>query len=119
MLDVYRAGFSKKDISWATTLFKAKGVRTSWFIGFGAPGENKDTIDETFELIDQVKPDHAGMFTRTRVYKYSLLGKQCIKEGIVKADDKLLEPTYYPFSSELRDYIFEQAKTRKNCTVYY
>lgn len=119
MLNVYGVGFSKKDIEHATDLFKAKGTATSWFLGFGAPGEDRDTIDETFEFIDQVRPDHAGMFTRTRVYKHSPLGELCVKEGIVSADDRLLEPTYYPFSDELRDHIFEHAKSRKNCTVYY
>ena len=119
MLNAYGVGFSKKDIECATRLFKAKGIDTYWFIGFGAPGENRDTIDETFDFIDQVRPDRVGMFTRTRVYKHSPLGELCVNEGIVGAHDKLLEPTYYPFSDELRDHIFERAESRKNCTVYY
>ena len=119
MLHAYGVGFSKKDLEYATDLFKAKGIETSWFIGFGAPGENRDTIDETFDFIDQVRPDRVGMFTRTRVYKHSPLGELCVNEGIVGLHDKLLEPTYYPFSDELRDHIFECAKGRKNCTVYY
>jgi radical SAM superfamily enzyme YgiQ (UPF0313 family) len=119
MLNAYGVGFSKNDIKCATELFKAKGIETSWFIGFGAPGENRDTINETFDFIDQVRPDRVGMFTRTRVYRHSPLGERCVNEGIISAHDKLLEPTYYPFSDELRDYISENGKRRKNCTVYY
>jgi radical SAM superfamily enzyme YgiQ (UPF0313 family) len=119
MLKAYGVGFSKKDIECATELFKAKGIETYWFLGFGAPGENRDTIDETFDFIDQVRPDRVGMFTRTRVYRHSPLGERCVNEGIVRAQDRLLEPTYYPFSDELRDYIFELAEGRKNCNVYY
>ncbi len=119
MLNAYGVRFAKRDIECVTDRFKANGIETSWFIGFGAPGESRDTINETFDFIDQVRPDRVGMFTRTRVYKHSPLGKLCVSQGIVSEHDKLIEPTYYPFSNDLRDHIFEQAKGRKNCTVYY
>jgi radical SAM superfamily enzyme YgiQ (UPF0313 family) len=119
MLSTYGVGFSKGDIESATNLFRSREIETSWFMGFGAPGENRDTINETFDFIDRVRPDHVGMFTRTRVYKHSPLGELCEKEGIVRAEDKLLEPIYYPFPGELRDYIFRQAEKRERCTVYY
>jgi radical SAM superfamily enzyme YgiQ (UPF0313 family) len=119
MLRAYGVRFGKEDIARATDLFKAKGVPTYWFLGFGAPGESRETIEETFAFIDQVRPDSVGMFSRTRVYRWSPLGERCVREGLVGPGDDLLEPFYYPFADELRDYIFEQAGKRSNCAVYY
>jgi radical SAM superfamily enzyme YgiQ (UPF0313 family) len=119
MLKAYGVGFGKDDIARATGLFTAKGIPTYWFLGFGAPGESRQTIDETFAFIDQVRPDSVGMFSRTRVYRWSPLGERCVREGLVRPGDELLEPFYYPFADELRDYIFEQAAKRPNCAVYY
>jgi hypothetical protein len=112
-------GFDKDDIERATDLFRAKGVGTYWFLGFGAPGESRQTIEETFAFIDRVRPDSVGMFSRTRVYRRSPLGERCVREGLISPEDDLLEPFYYPFANELRDCIFDQAAERPNCAVYY
>jgi len=119
MLRAYGVRFSKDDIERATDLFKAKGIETYWFLGFGAPGESRQTIDETFAFIDRVRPDRVGMLSRTRVYKSAPLGERCVREGLVAPQDDLLEPIYYPFANDLRDHIFEQAEKRPNCAVYY
>ena len=119
MLKIYRQEFNTRDIEYATKLFKERGIKTSWFLGFGAPGECKQTIDETFALIDKVKVDKAEIITKARIYRYTELCNIAEKEGLVSPDDKLLEPVYYPFEDELRDYIWEQANKREDCTVYY
>lgn len=119
MLRTYGVGFSKSAIERATELFKAAGVETYWFLGFGAPGESRETIDETFAFVDQVRPDRVGIISRTRVYRQAPLRERCVREGLVTPHDDLLEPSYYPFSDVLRDHIFEQARHRPNCAVYY
>jgi len=119
MLEVYRQGYSTKDMEYATKLFKERGIKTSWFIGFGAPGESKETIDETFTLIDEVEPDEVSIISKARIYKNTELASIAEKEGIISSTDNLLEPIYYPLSSELRDYIFQEAEKRENCTVFY
>jgi radical SAM superfamily enzyme YgiQ (UPF0313 family) len=119
MLRVYRQGFTTSDIKYATRLFKEREIETSWFTGFGAPGECKETIDETFDLIDSTKVDHAEIITKARIYRNTELFNIALSEGLVSSDDKLLEPTYYPFPDELRDYICEEAGKRENCNVYY
>jgi len=119
MLRTYGVGFNKDDVERATEVLKDKAIETYWFLGFGAPGESKETVDETFAFIDRVKPDRVGMLSRTRVYKQAPLGEHYIREGLAAPEDHLLEPVYYPFADHLRDYIFEQAQKRGNCAVYY
>jgi radical SAM superfamily enzyme YgiQ (UPF0313 family) len=119
MLRVYRQEFDTRDIAYATRLFNEREIETSWFTGFGAPGECKETIDETFNLIDSTKVDHAEIITKARIYRNAELFNIALSEGLVSPDDKLLEPTYYPFADELRDYIWEEAGKRENCSVYY
>jgi radical SAM superfamily enzyme YgiQ (UPF0313 family) len=119
MCRVYRQEFDARDIEYATRLFKERKVETDWFLGFGAPGESKETIDDTFALIDKARPDRASIITKARIYRHTELFNIAQNEGLVSPDDKLLEPVYYPFKDELRDYIWEEANNRENCTVYY
>ncbi len=119
MLRVYRQEFDTGDIAYATRLFKEREIETSWFTGFGAPGECKETIDETFNLIDSTGVDHAEIITKARIYRNAELFNIALSEGLVSPDDKLLEPTYYPFADKLRDYIWEETGKRDNCNVYY
>jgi radical SAM superfamily enzyme YgiQ (UPF0313 family) len=119
MLRVYKQGFTASDIKYASRLFKEREIETGWFIGFGAPGECKETIDETFDLIDSTKVDHAEIITKARIYRNAELFNIALSEGLVSPDDRLLEPTYYPFADELRDYIWAEADKRENCHVYY
>lgn len=119
MCGVYRQEFDTRDIEYATKLFKERKNETAWFIGFGAPGECKETIDDTFALIDKARPDKASIMTKARIYRHTELFNIAQNEGLVSPDDKLLEPVYYPFGNELRDYIWEEANNRENCTVYY
>jgi len=119
MCRVYGQEFDTRDIEYATRLFKEREIQTSWFIGFGAPGECKETIDDTFALIDKARPDEASIITKARIYRHTELFNIAQNEGLVSPDDKLLEPVYYPVEDELRDYIWEEANKRENCTVYY
>jgi radical SAM superfamily enzyme YgiQ (UPF0313 family) len=119
MLRAYNVQFDARDIEFATQLFKANGIKTSWILGFGAPGETRETIDETFELIDRVYPDSVGILTRTRIYRYAPLARTCEREGSIVPTDTLLEPTYYPLEDDLRNYIFEKAEEREQCTAFY
>jgi radical SAM superfamily enzyme YgiQ (UPF0313 family) len=119
MLKVYRQSFGVEDIEYAMKLFRQNGITTSWFTGFGAPGETRQTIDETFDLIDRTGVDKAEIITRARIYRDAELFAIAVDQGIVSPDDKLLEPVYYPFAEELRDYIWAEAEKRDSCTVYY
>jgi radical SAM superfamily enzyme YgiQ (UPF0313 family) len=119
MRGVYGQEFDSGDIERATKLFRERGVRTSWFIGLGAPGESRETLAETFALIDRAEPDTASIITRARIYRNAKLFDIARREGLLSPDDRLLEPAYYPFADELRDYIWEEAERRENCTVYY
>lgn len=70
---VYRQEFDTRDIEYATKLFKEREIETSWFIGFGAPGECRETIDDTFALIDKARPDEASIITKARIYRHTEL----------------------------------------------
>jgi radical SAM superfamily enzyme YgiQ (UPF0313 family) len=119
ILKVYKHGFTSSDIRYASRLLKERGIETEWFTGFGAPGECKATIDETFDLIDSTKVDHAEIITRARIYRNTELFDIALSEGLVSPNDRLLEPAYYPFADDLRDYIWQEADLRENCHVYY
>ena len=120
MLSVYQQAFTAEELAYATRLFKQRDIETSWFIGFGAPGETRQTIDETFDLIERTGLDKPEIITRARIYKNSDLFKIAVKDGLVSENDKLLAPVYYPFDDALRDYIWEKARQYNgSCNVLY
>jgi radical SAM superfamily enzyme YgiQ (UPF0313 family) len=119
ILEAFRRKFKPKDLEYATKLFQEKGIRANWYTYFGVPGECKETIDETFALIDKVKPDFVVVVTKIRIYKNAGIAKIAQNEGLVNSEDSLLQPVYYPFPNDLRNYVITETAKRENCSIAY
>lgn len=117
MLKIYRSGFSTKDIEYTTRILEDKGIKATPCFVFGGPGECKETIDETFALIDKLQPDAAALFTKIWIVRPSELASIAEKKGIVSPTDDLLAPVHYPFP--LRGYVLEEAERRENCRIVW
>jgi radical SAM superfamily enzyme YgiQ (UPF0313 family) len=117
ILDTYQKGFDTQDIARATRMCQARGIPVSYSVLFGAPGESKETIDETFALIDELEPDYVDIELGVRIYKPTQIARLAEEQGIVARSDSLCEPTFYPFSD--KDYVREQSARRPNCHICY
>lgn len=61
ILDAMDKGTSLKQIKLSTELLQKKGVKVAFFLQFGYPGENKNDISSTIEMVRNYKPDDIGI----------------------------------------------------------
>jgi radical SAM superfamily enzyme YgiQ (UPF0313 family) len=104
--------FTPPDILNATRACQAEGMAVMLDLLLGSPGESRDSIIRTVELMHCAEPDRAGVAVGVRVYPGTELAKVVtqdgLREGLSGGDgpsDPLffLEPRIAPFASELLD----------------
>jgi len=61
ILDAMEKGTSVDQIATATRLLRAAGVEVGFFLQFGYPGETRDDIDRTLEMVRDCAPDDIGV----------------------------------------------------------
>ncbi|MCB0482152.1 MAG: B12-binding domain-containing radical SAM protein [Flavobacteriales bacterium] len=61
VLDAMDKGTTVEQIKEATHLLKKKGVRVAYFLQFGYPGETKEDIQLTTEMVLEMMPDNIGV----------------------------------------------------------
>jgi radical SAM superfamily enzyme YgiQ (UPF0313 family) len=61
ILDAMEKGTAVGDIEEASRRLRAAGIGVGFFLQFGYPGETRDDIDATFDLVRRCRPDDIGM----------------------------------------------------------
>jgi radical SAM superfamily enzyme YgiQ (UPF0313 family) len=61
ILDAMDKGTTVEQIAEATVLLREHGIRPSFFIQFGYPGETKEDIELTIRMINRLLPDSIGI----------------------------------------------------------
>lgn len=98
--------FSPADIRNVTRWTKEEEMAVMLDLLFGSPGETKDGIEQTVELIKQVDPDRAGVSLGVRVYPGTDLAAQVVSNehagGLIGGKDAFdplffMEPQIAPF----------------------
>lgn len=98
------------DISKLTRLCHRHGFSFMLDLLFGGPGETRQTIKETLELMKSLEPPRVGISLGVRLYPDTPLGKMVKKQGVTRQnpylqgtiDDNMLRPIFY-VSDELGD----------------
>ncbi len=100
------------DILYATRCSKDAGLAVMLDLLLGAPGESRDSLTRTLELMRQASPDCVGVSLGVRVYPGTELARQVASEdlrtgllGGRSPSDPLffLEPAVAPFAAALLD----------------
>ena len=68
-----------------------------WYFMFGAPGESRDTVQETLDFIDNYIPQYhlVLLVSGIRIFKGTPLEATARIEGQILTDDNLLMPVWY------------------------
>jgi anaerobic magnesium-protoporphyrin IX monomethyl ester cyclase len=61
ILDAMDKGTTVQQIHSATKLLKSKGIKTAFFLQFGYPGEQKEDIQKTIDMVLELLPDDIGI----------------------------------------------------------
>lgn len=120
MLKNLGKSFTVEDVRSASLLCRQRNVDFAHYILFGGPGETRDTVLESFALMDELQPTAVIAMTGIRVFPGTPLFRTALAEGIIDADTNMLEPVFYisPYvKDELAELVVSQAVTRKNWVV--
>lgn len=105
VLDNMDKGITVPQITEATTRLKEHRMQVAWFLQFGYPGETRDDIQKTLELVEKHMPDDIGVSVSyplpgTRFYE-RVAGQLQQKANWTDSDDLALmfrntyEPVFY------------------------
>ncbi len=132
MLRRLRRGFSPDDILNATQCCKEAGMVVMLDLLIGSPGETRQSIMATVELMKRAGPERVGVALGVRVYPETglanLMTQEGLEEGLVGGDDAseplfFLEPAIAPFAFELlaalvgddeRFFFFDPSRPNRN-----
>lgn len=112
--------FTVEDVRSASRLCREFGVDFAHYLLFGGPGESRETVEESFALMDEIAPTAVITMTGIRIYPGTAIHRQALAEGIIDAGTSLLEPVFY-ISPGIRDslcgIVTELAMQRRNWVV--
>jgi tryptophan 2-C-methyltransferase len=112
MLRRLRRDFAPDDIVAAARSCQEADVAVMFDLLLGAPGETRESLVRSVELMRQAEPDRVGVSLGVRVYPgtplATLVTREELKEGLVSKDDPaeplfFIEPRIAPFAFGLLD----------------
>jgi radical SAM superfamily enzyme YgiQ (UPF0313 family) len=117
MLKNLGKSFTVDAIRASSRLCRELGVDFAHYLLFGGPGENQETVRESFTLMDEVSPTAVIAMTGIRIYPGTAIHQQALAEGVIAPGAPMLEPVFY-ISPSIRDslcaIITSLAAERKN-----
>ena len=105
MLKNLGKSFRAADVRSAVSTCKITGLMHMVFLILGGPGEDYDTLMETFDAVDSLSPDKVFAVSGVRVYPGTPLARIAEAEGVIGPDDPLLMPVFYT-SDRLGDRLY-------------
>lgn len=118
MKNLGRPLFTKEKLVEVNQWCKDLGLWTCYACLLGGPGENVDTLRETFDALEELEPlarpgwPTCVFYGGIRVYPDTEMRLVALAEGVVKEDDPLLFPELY-MSDELDEAAYRLVDERK------
>lgn len=113
--------FGLPDLQRAAESIRESGMPCKWFFLLGGPGEDLETLRQTFAFIDAyvAADDIAHLSTGLRVYPGTPLHEVAIREGQIAPAASLLRPVFYVSPGlgpeRLRATVHAWTRSRPNC----
>jgi len=107
MLKRMNKRFSVDDVRQAAGLFEKHGIKLHGYLLLGGPGETRETVQESLAFADSLPLVFLKVTTAIRIYPGTELASIAAAEGVIAADDDLLQPCFY-LAQGLDDWIQEE-----------
>ncbi len=88
-------GFKLDDIFTTHDICQKLKLPIAHYLIFGGPNETPETLNEGIKNLDRLDNGVIFLFSGLRILPGTRLYKTALKEGILKANNSLLRPTYY------------------------
>lgn len=100
ILEKLKKGFCVKEIIDSTSICQKAGLKVCWYLLLGAPGEDMESLKETFDVMGKISPTAIIAQSGIRIYPETEIEEIAIKEGYDLKN--LLSPKFY-ISMRLQD----------------
>jgi radical SAM superfamily enzyme YgiQ (UPF0313 family) len=120
MLENYKKSFTQEDIIRSSTLCSKLMINHCHYLLFGGPGEDEETVDESFHLMDQLDPTAIIAMLGIRIYPGTEMERISLSQGVIHQDSHLIYPHFYispALKGRLTEIIQEKALARKRWIV--
>ncbi|MBI1817488.1 MAG: cobalamin B12-binding domain-containing protein [Deltaproteobacteria bacterium] len=107
MIENLKKEFSVDDLRHASALCHQYRLKFCHSLIFGGPGETSQTVTQTLDLMDELKPTAVIAFTGIRVLPGTGMVDIALRDGQIDPDDNLLYPKFY-ISPNLRDELIDR-----------
>jgi radical SAM superfamily enzyme YgiQ (UPF0313 family) len=87
--------FEVSQIRAAARACAAAGLPAAYYLVFGGPGETPETVVETFQVFDELRPRAVLAFLGMRIYPHTPLARVALAQGVIGETDDLLAPRFY------------------------
>jgi radical SAM superfamily enzyme YgiQ (UPF0313 family) len=108
VLATLKKNFRKRQIFEVHRMFRDAGIRTMHCLFLGAPGDDRSTVEETLDAMDELVPpgapdSHVYWTFGLRICRGTALHERALSEGLLRGDERFLVPKYYVSSPVLHD----------------
>ena len=120
MLENYKKFFTQKDIIQSSEICSKLMIHHCHYLLFGGPGEDEETIEESFHLMDQLDPTAVIAMLGIRIYPGTELEQISVSQGVIHPDSNPIYPYFYispKLGGRLSEIIQEKALARKRWIV--
>ena len=118
MLRAMNKRFGLADIRETSRVLKAHGIRRMGFLLLGGPGETRDSVEDSLAFADSLELEALKISIGVRIYPRTRLAEQAREEGVIRAEDDLLDPRFYlaqGLEGWIRERVAEYAASRPYC----
>jgi radical SAM superfamily enzyme YgiQ (UPF0313 family) len=120
MLKNYKKSFTIEDVIRASELCSSSGVNQCHYLLFGGPGEEEETIEESFRLMDRLDPTAIIAMLGIRIYPGTEMEQISLSEGVIDRNSDLIYPHFYispMLGGRLEEIVREKALQRNRWIV--
>jgi radical SAM superfamily enzyme YgiQ (UPF0313 family) len=120
MLEHYKKSFTQEDIIRSSKICSTLKVNQCHYLLFGGPGEDEETIEGSFHLMDQIDPTAVIAMLGIRIYPGTEMERIALSERVILQDSNLIYPHFYispALGGRLNKIIQEKALARKQWIV--
>jgi len=120
MLENYKKSFTRADIIQSSNLCSKLNVNHCHYLLFGGPEEDEETIEESFQLMDQLDPTAVIAMLGIRIYPGTEMEQISLSQGVIHENSNLIYPHFYispKLGGRLIEMIQEKALARKRWIV--
>ncbi len=104
--------FTAAEVAEVSRVFAEAGIPRRGFLMLGAPGDTRETVEESLAFAESLRLDALKVLPGIRIYPNTALAETAAAEGLIAREDDLLMPAFY-MAPALREWLPERVAAFK------